>query len=88
MKRLQEEDYICSPNGTGNEYVPGATMGNLHGKHITSRRIYFVGTGQGIDKRDNSFFVQLDDESDNMWEVEAGNYWHWDAVNNRDDRIQ
>ena len=37
-----------------------------------------------IDKRDNSFFVEIDDGPDNLWEIEAGNYWHWDAVNDRD----
>ena len=31
--------------------------------------------------RDNSFFVQIDDNEYNMWEVEIGDHWHWDKVN-------
>ena len=36
------------------------------------------------DKRDNSFFVQIDDDVNHLWEIKPGNNWHWDAVNNSD----
>ena len=42
------------------------------------------GRVQARDGGDNSFFVQLDDNLDNMWEVEMGDHWHWDKVNDRD----
>jgi len=42
------------------------------------------GRVQAHDANDNLFFVQLDDELDNLWEIETGDAWHWDAVNNRD----
>jgi hypothetical protein len=25
----------------------------------------------------------MSDGLDNLWEIEAGNYWHWDKVNNK-----
>ena len=35
-------------------------------------------------KKDNSFFIQIGDGEDNLWEIATGSNWHWDRVNNRD----
>ena len=35
-------------------------------------------------KKDNSFFLEIDNGYDNLWEISSGNSWHWDAVNFRD----
>jgi hypothetical protein len=36
------------------------------------------------DKKNNSFFVQIDGGVNHLWEIKPGNKWHWDQVNNRD----
>jgi hypothetical protein len=77
--------FIYSPNGTSNQYVPGSIMGTYTVNILQAGEYILLGRVKVIDKRDNSFFVQIDSGSDNLWEIEAGNYWHWDAVNDRDD---
>ncbi len=32
---------------------------------------------------DDSFYVQMDDGEDNVWDVSQGSSWHWDQANNR-----
>ena len=41
------------------------------------------GRVQARDGRNNSFFVQIDDNEDNLWEIEIGDLWHWDKVSHR-----
>jgi hypothetical protein len=42
------------------------------------------GRVRASNEKNNSFFVQIDNGSNNLWEVETGEDWHWDVVNNRD----
>ena len=77
--------FIYAPNGTGNEYSPGGTIMATYTVNLTQGGVYiFWGRVQAYDKRDNSFFIQIDEKLDNLWEVETGDSWHWDKVNNRD----
>lgn len=79
--------YICSPNGTGNEYTPGGTVMATYTVNISRAGVYILwGRVQARHGGDNSFFIQVDDNEDNLWEVEIGDPWHWDTVNDRDIR--
>jgi len=74
--------FIYSRNGTGNEYTPGGTIMATYKVNISKRGAYILwGRVQANHGRDNSFFVQIDENLDNMWEVETGDQWHWDKVN-------
>jgi arylsulfatase A-like enzyme len=76
--------YIYSRNGSGNKYKPSPIMATYKvnishaGEYVLWGRIK-VSSGE-----DNSFFVQIDDGLNNLWEIKQGKHWQWDAVNNRD----
>jgi len=79
--------YIGSPNGTGNEYTPGGTVMAAYTVNISRAGVYILwGRVQARHGGDNSFFIQVDDNEDTLWEVEIGDPWHWDTVNDRDIR--
>jgi hypothetical protein len=79
-----EGKYVYSANGTGNQSTPGPIMltYTVHishaGKYIMWGRVKISG------KNDNSFFLEIDNGYDNLWDISSGNSWHWDAVNFRD----
>ena len=74
--------FVYAPNGTGNEYTPGGTIMATYSVNISQAGVYILwGRVQASDASDNSFFVQIDDNIDNLWDVETGNDWHWDQVN-------
>ena len=75
--------YIYSPNGTGNHYKPGSIMAAYKINIEQAGEYILWGLVNAADKKDNSFFVQIDDELDNVWEIDTGSKWHWDQVNNR-----
>ena len=77
--------FLYAPNGTGNEYSSGGTVMATYTIRISQPGVYFLwGRVEARDGNDNSFFVQMDDNPDNLWEVEIGDDWHWDRVNDRD----
>ena len=76
--------YIYVPNEAGDQYTPGPIMA-VYTVNISHPGEYVLwGRVSAPDQSDNSFFVQVDDGLNNLWEVKPGNYWHWDEVNNRD----
>ena len=84
-KNASNDRFIYAPNGTGNEYTPGSTIMATYRVHISQAGEYILwGRVQALDGRDNSFFVQINDNLDNLWEVETGDYWYWDKVTDRD----
>ena len=76
--------YIYSPNDTGNEYSPGSTMATYEVNVSDAGRYILWGRVSVSNKKDNSFFIQIGDGEDNLWEIATGSNWHWDRVNNRD----
>ncbi len=77
--------FIYAPNGAGNEYEPGGKIHATYTVTISQAGTYILwGRVQAHDGNDNSFFVQMDDDLDNLWEVKTGKQWHWDKVNDRD----
>ncbi len=78
-----EGRYMYAPNGAGDRYEPGPIMATYPVKIMREGTYVLWGRVKVSDKRDNSFFVQIDDGGDNIWEVEAGDHWHWDAINDR-----
>ena len=79
-----EGRYLFAPNGTKNQYIPSSIMGTYTVDIQQAGEYIVLGRIKVIDKRDNSFFVQIDDGPNYLWEIETGNYWHWDAVNDLD----
>lgn len=79
-----EGKFIQSPNGRGNYYSPSSIMATYTITLAQPGEYVLWGRVQVSDKRDNSFFVEIDNGFDNLWEVESDNFWHWDAVNYRD----
>ena len=82
-KNASGNRFIYCPNNTKNTYVPSPIMA-IYKVHITKPGIYILwGNVKMKDKKDNSFFVQIDKGENNLWEIESENKWHWDKVNNR-----
>lgn len=84
-EKASKGKYIYSPNGSGNQYKPGPIMATYTVKILQSGKYVLWGRTKVSGGKDNSFFVQIDDGFDNLWEIKHGNHWHWDAVNDRDD---
>ena len=76
--------YIYVPNGAGSQYKPGPIMATYKVNITQTGRYVLWGRVKASNTNDNSFFVQIDDGHNNLWEVETGNDWHWDLVNDRD----
>ena len=76
--------FIYAPNGTGNDYSAGFIMSTYTVNISQEGEYILLGRVKVTDKRDNSFFVQIDNGLNNLWEVETGDSWHWDRVNDRD----
>jgi arylsulfatase A-like enzyme len=83
-ENASEGRYIYPPNGTGNQYTPGPIMA-IYTVNISQAGKYVLwGRVIAPSKSNDSFFVQIDNDTDNLWDVEPGNHWHWDKVNDRD----
>ncbi len=82
-KNVSEGKYMYAPNGTQNHYTPGPVMA-MYTVEISQAGTYILwGRVQASDGTDDSFFVQIDNGLNNLWEIEKSQYWHWDAVNDR-----
>ena len=75
--------FLHVPNGKTGQYRAG-TIVAVYTVTVEQSGTYVLwGRVQAPTKKDNSFFVQMDDGSDNLWEIDTGKHWHWDQVNNR-----
>jgi hypothetical protein len=73
--------FIYAQNGTGNEYTPSSTMATYTVTISQAGEYILWGRVKIFDGNNNSFFIEIDNGIDNLWEVELGKNWHWDAVN-------
>jgi arylsulfatase A-like enzyme len=79
--------YLYTPNGTGNHYTPAPAMAT-YTVTIPQPDIYIMwGQVMVTDLRDNSFFMQVDNGPDYLWEIEQGKNWHWDKVNDHKNKL-
>lgn len=76
--------YIYAPNGTSNHYSPSSVMATYTVTIARAGEYVLWGRVKAPNGRDNSFFVQIDNDENNLWEIELGKKWRWDQVNNRD----
>jgi hypothetical protein len=83
-KRASNGRYLFSLNGSGNHYRPGPVMATYEVKISEPGGYIMWGRVIAVNKESNSFFVQVNDGSNNLWEVETGKKWHWDVINSRD----
>jgi hypothetical protein len=75
--------YIHAPKGTGNYYSPGTAMA-LYSVYITQPGEYVLwGRVRALDGRADSFFVQIDNGANNVWNFKPGDTWHWSQVKNQ-----
>ncbi len=76
--------FISVPNGAGSEYTPGGKIMATYTATINRPGVYYLwGRVRVRNAEDDSFFVQIDDDSDKLWEVVRGNQWHWDRGRDR-----
>jgi arylsulfatase A-like enzyme len=79
--------YLHTPNGTGNHYTPAPVMAT-YSVTVSQPDIYIMwGQVMVTDRRDNSFFMQVDDGPDFLWEIEPGKNWHWDKINDHTNKL-
>ena len=76
--------FIYVPDGTGNEYTPGSTIMATYTINILEPEVYFLwGRIKAPHEQANSFFIQMDNKPDNLWEVYIGDSWRWYQANHR-----
>jgi hypothetical protein len=86
-ENASEGKFIHSPSGTGHQYALSHIMA-LYTVNISQEGEYILwGRVKILNQKHNSFFVQINDDWDNLWEIELGNHWHWDMVNDRNKSI-
>jgi hypothetical protein len=76
--------YISSSSGAENQYKPSPVMVTLKVDIAQPGAYTLWGRVRASNEENNSFFVQIDNGPNNLWEVQTGEDWHWDVVNNRD----
>jgi hypothetical protein len=76
--------YVFSANGAGNQYNPGPVMVTYEVVIAQAGAYVLWGRVRASNNNNDSFFVQVNDGLDNLWEVALGDDWHWDVVNNRE----
>jgi hypothetical protein len=82
-EKASEDRYIHSQNGTESQYWSSFVMA-IYRVTISNPGVYILwGRVSAPYGSDNSFFIQIDDDSNMLWEIQLGNSWHWDRVNNR-----
>jgi len=82
-ENVSEGKYMYAPNGTKNHYTPNPVLAK-YTVEISQAGTYILwGRVQASNRKDDSFFVQIDNGLNNLWEIEETKDWHWDAVNNR-----
>jgi hypothetical protein len=82
-KTASGERYIVAPNGTGSYHEPGSILATYAVNIAQAGGYVLWGRVIAANAQDDSFFVQLDDDMQNTWDVATGNFWQWDLVNNR-----
>ena len=76
--------YIYSPNVTENQYTPSPIMA-IYTVDLSQAGEYILwGRVKAFDTKSDSFFIQIDDGFNNLWDIEPGDQWHWNLVNDRD----
>ena len=73
--------YIYSQNGAGNHYAASFIMASYR-VNISLPGVYVLwGRVRATDGNNNSFFVQIDNGLDHLWDVVPGDHWYWDKIN-------
>jgi hypothetical protein len=76
--------YMYSPVNESTEFPSDRIMATYAVTVAQGGEYVLWGMVQSVDRRYNSFFVEIDEGHDCLWEVETGEDWHWDMVNFRD----
>ena len=75
---------IGAPNGSGDYYSePGHILASYEVEIAQEGDYVLWGRVIAPSGYDDSFWIQIDDGPDNLWEVAGGSNWHWDEVSNR-----
>ncbi len=75
--------YIYTPNFSGNAHTPG-NAGATYTVNLTQGGTYVLsGRALASDTSNDSFFVQIDNGPDNLWDLPEGPSWQWSNVNDQ-----
>ncbi len=75
--------FIFVPNGNGNSTRPGKVLASYTVDVKKAGTYVLWGRVIASSGNDDSFFVQIDNGTDNLWDIQNGAAWHWDQVRNR-----
>jgi arylsulfatase A-like enzyme len=79
-KKASKGKYVYSEYGTANQYTPGKTMASYR-VTVDQPGVYLLwGRVSAAGGRNDSFFVQVDNGANTVWNVQVGKNWHWDMV--------
>jgi PKD repeat protein len=77
-QKASNSQYLYAPNGSGSNATATYTVTiSTAGQYILWGRVL------AINGEDDSFFVNIDGGTDNLWDVQRGSSWVWDQVYNR-----
>jgi hypothetical protein len=79
------DGFVWVPNGRGNSWSPSQNSGYVEiNFQAPTAGVYFVWCRVlARNKRDNSFFVSIDDSAYALWDVTKSKSWVWDQVSDR-----
>jgi hypothetical protein len=76
--------FLHVPDGAGSEYgLGGVTMATYPVTVKKGGEYVLWGRIRTPTSQDNSFFIQIDNDVENLWEAGTADKWHWDQVSDR-----
>ena len=75
--------YIWAPNSAPDQGSPGPVAATYHVTLTQPGEYVLWGRVRAPDGDDDSFFVQVDNGADNLWDVTNSSGWSWDRVSHR-----
>jgi hypothetical protein len=76
--------FLYAPNGSGSKYSLEGTIMATYNITVPKAGEYVLwGRVWAPSPKDDSFFIQIDDGIENLWEIGINNQWSWDKVNDR-----
>ena len=74
--------YVYAPNGSGAAWSPGSSIASFSVNVPQAGTYILWGRVMGVND-DDSFYVQVDNGTNNVWDTTQGTSWQWDQVSNR-----
>jgi len=75
--------FIYTPNGKEIHFVPDTTIATYTVNIVQPGEYVLWGRVKALNGQDDSFFVQIDNGVNNLWDLKTGDFWQWDVVSDR-----